>query len=145
MEIKADCRSVFRFQVKRACCQFPAEFNRLAAEVNSTSGQLEASAIYHLGKKQTESKFISFFKEKARVCIVRLIGSPLSTCSGNSSSFSRQSGGKRGLECYLNISVSTGNFSARGRELYSTVDLEFLYIAFYFTQFLTQLSYSKFI
>ena len=47
-EIKADCKSALGSQVKRACCQFPAEFNRLAPVVNGASGRLEASAIFSL-------------------------------------------------------------------------------------------------
>ena len=59
MEIKADCKSAFRSQVKRACCQFPAEFNRLAPVVNGASGWLEASAVFSLWAEcWTESRFI---------------------------------------------------------------------------------------
>ena len=61
MEIKADCKSAFRSQVKRACCQFPAEFNRLVPVVNGASGRLEASAVFFplgrtLNRKQIRSR-----------------------------------------------------------------------------------------
>lgn len=91
--------------------------------------------------KQKENSF----KKKGRVCIASLIASPSSTCSDNSSTLPRQPGGKRGLECYLNRSVSTGHLRATRKKLYLSVDLESLYIIFGSSQFLNQLSYLKLI
>lgn len=142
MEIKADCRSPFRSEVERAGCQFPAEFNRLGTVVNGTSGRLEASAVFSCGPESKQKA--NSFNKKGRVCIARLIPSPSSTCSDNSFSFPRWSRGRRGLECYLDRSVSTGNISARAKMNWAA-DLECFYVIFSSTQFLTHISYFKLI